>query len=80
MRLGEKPFRCNVCKNRFTHANRKCPSHPLAGLRRDESAEKREPLRQIDYQSLSSINVTMLGSRSDELMGALALIELSKCC
>lgn len=77
LHTGEKPFRCNVCKNRFTHANRKCPSHPLAGLRRDE--EKREPLRSIDYQSFNTINVPMVG-RNDELLGALALIELSKCC
>lgn len=33
---GEKPFVCSApgCESKFTHANRHCPDHPFANLRR----------------------------------------------
>lgn len=42
LHTGEKPFKCTAvgCLNRFTHANRHCPDHPVAGLVREKSAER----------------------------------------
>ncbi|CAG0917464.1 unnamed protein product [Notodromas monacha] len=38
LHAGEKPFCCTVtgCDVRFTHANRHCPQHPQAGLKRSK--------------------------------------------
>lgn len=65
LHTGEKPFRCNECKNRFTHANRRCPDHPNAGVRRN-------------FESNNTLGYALNSwQRGDEIIGALALIELS---
>lgn len=73
LHTGEKPFRCNECKNRFTHANRRCPDHPSAGVTRDETLP-RSALR--NYENVAYVGRS---ERYDEILGALALIELSRC-
>ena len=36
LHTGEKPFKCSdeLCDNRYAHANRMCPAHQMAPLKR----------------------------------------------
>lgn len=77
LHTGEKPFRCNECKNRFTHANRRCPDHPSAGVTRDELPTRTTPLACNLENNLAYMGARW--ERRDEILGALALIELSRC-
>lgn len=41
------------CGNRFTHANRHCPSHPFSRLKREEPKEGQGKAQSVDNKAVA---------------------------